>query len=207
MKRYQRGNQKPEIKEQTIQWPNGWRYQRDNQKDRQYNNLSKKDKRTINDVQNTTQKISYNMNPTKSRCFGRVSSSCSTIYTSRVTAKRHKRHVMWKSCYISNTQTYAWQCTKCNLDILYYYYNTRQSGYNLTPIKSPHNPQSIYWRIKVWKIRIHGKIMWSESLLQSSIFNMKVYTVTARELASIVVDCGFVLRSDQTKDYKTSICY
>ena len=147
------------------------------------------------------------MNTTKSRCSGRVSSSCSTIDTSRVTAKRHERHVMWKSCYISNTQTYAWQYTKCNMDILYYYYNTKQSGYNLTPIKAPHNPQSIYWRIKVWKIRIHGKIMWSESLLQSSIFNMKVYTVMARELASIVVDCGFVLRSDQTKDYKTTICY
>ena len=33
------------------------------------------------------------------RCSGRVSSSCSTSDTHRVTDKRHKHHLTWKPCW------------------------------------------------------------------------------------------------------------
>jgi len=33
------------------------------------------------------------------RCFGRVSSSCSTSDTRRVTVKQQKHHTIWKSCW------------------------------------------------------------------------------------------------------------
>jgi hypothetical protein len=74
--RYQRGHQKPYIEEgETTQWPKG--------------------KRTTYkyDLHNTTQKIKFillsNLNPTKilaklNRSV-RVSSSCSTVFTRRVT--------------------------------------------------------------------------------------------------------------------------
>ena len=32
-------------------------------------------------------------------CSGRVSSSCSTFDTRRVTVKRHERHLIWKSSW------------------------------------------------------------------------------------------------------------
>jgi len=41
--------------------------------------------------------------PTKNRgefrCFGRVSSSCSTSDTRLVTVKPHENHLIWKSCW------------------------------------------------------------------------------------------------------------
>jgi hypothetical protein len=60
VKRYQRGNQKPEIKEeQTTQWPKDTKEairSQKSKKDRQHNGQKKKDKRRNNDIQNTTQK-------------------------------------------------------------------------------------------------------------------------------------------------------
>ena len=58
-KRYQRGNQKPGIDGQTIQWPKdtkGVIRSRESKKDRQYNGQKKKDKITNNDIQDITQK-------------------------------------------------------------------------------------------------------------------------------------------------------
>ena len=69
------------------------------------NGKKKKDKRTNNDLQNTTQKTkrSRNTNITKTggglRCSGSVSSSCSTSDTRRVTVKQHEHHMTWKSCW------------------------------------------------------------------------------------------------------------
>ena len=58
-------------------------------KDRQYNGQTKNDKRTNNDVQNTTQKTRATRTPLKAGCelgwSGRVISSCSICGTRRVT--------------------------------------------------------------------------------------------------------------------------
>jgi hypothetical protein len=60
----------------------------------------KKDKRTNSELQNITQKTkrSNNTNSLKigdePRCSGRVSSSCSTSDTRRVTVKRHEHHLI-----------------------------------------------------------------------------------------------------------------
>jgi hypothetical protein len=61
---------------------------RKSKKDRQHNGQKKKDKRTTNDLQNTTQKTKDRA-PLKTkgelRCYGRVSTSCSTSGTHSVT--------------------------------------------------------------------------------------------------------------------------
>jgi hypothetical protein len=68
--RYQRGNKKPKIKGQTMQWPNG--------------------KRTNDDLQNTENlKIgeyeSHNKTVNELKCSGRESGSCTSSGTRRVT--------------------------------------------------------------------------------------------------------------------------
>jgi hypothetical protein len=56
-------------------------------------------------LQSTTQKTKDRLTRTslktrsESSCSGRVSSSCSTCDTLRVTVKRHKHHLIWKSCW------------------------------------------------------------------------------------------------------------
>ena len=59
VKRYQRGNQKPLIERQTIQWSKDTKgvIRSRKLKDRQYNGQMKRGKQTSNDVQNITQKI------------------------------------------------------------------------------------------------------------------------------------------------------
>ena len=63
-----------------------------------------KDKRTNNDLQNTTQKTNdlASRTPQKTggdlRCSGRVSSCCSTIVTLLFTGKCHQHHLKWKLC-------------------------------------------------------------------------------------------------------------
>ena len=61
-------------------WTKVWIYQRGNQKDRQYNDRKKNDKKRSNDLQSTTQKAGDEL-----RCSRRLSSSCSSRRTRRVT--------------------------------------------------------------------------------------------------------------------------
>jgi hypothetical protein len=76
-------------------------------KDRQDNGQRNEDKRTNNDLQNTTQKTIDRATRTPLKtggelcCSGRVSSSCSTSDTRRPTVKlkRHEHHLIWKSCW------------------------------------------------------------------------------------------------------------
>jgi len=80
-----------------------YKYQRNNLpivrqvKDRQLN-CQKKDKRTNNYLQNTTQKTKDEQKSMGDfMCSGRVSSFCSTSGTRHVTFKQHERHAVWKS--------------------------------------------------------------------------------------------------------------
>ena len=84
--RYQRGNQKPPINEgQTLQWP------------------KKKNKRTNNDLQNTTQETKdwVTLTPLKIEGerggSGKVSRSCFTCDIRHVTVRQHEHHLIWKS--------------------------------------------------------------------------------------------------------------
>jgi hypothetical protein len=69
------------------------------------NTMSKKDKRTNNDLQNITQKTKYQATQTplktrgEVRCSRKVSNSCSTCDTHSVTVKRHEHHLIWKLCW------------------------------------------------------------------------------------------------------------
>jgi hypothetical protein len=62
-----------------------------------------KRKRTNNNLQNNTQETKYRatrallQSGVVLRCFGRVSSYCSTCDTRRVTVKRHEHHLIWKT--------------------------------------------------------------------------------------------------------------
>ena len=64
-------------------------------KNRQHNGQKKRDKRTNNDLQNTTQKTNDRVTRTplkiggELRCYGRVGRSCSTIGTHRVLSFIH----------------------------------------------------------------------------------------------------------------------
>ena len=95
----------PIIKLQCIR--RVWRYQRGdqnslNKKDRQYNDQNKKDKRTNNDLQNTTQKTKDRATRTKlktgskPRCSGRVASCCST----------NIRQVYWLLCNVKSSAVF-----------------------------------------------------------------------------------------------------
>ena len=88
MWRDQKVNPKPQTETEEGQTTQRQREKR--QKDRQHNGKEKKDKRTDNDLPNTTQKAKdrTKRTPTKTgderRCSGRVSSSCFTCDTRRL---------------------------------------------------------------------------------------------------------------------------
>ena len=79
---------------------------RKSKNDRQYNGQKIKDKKVNNDQENTSQKTKdwSTRTPQKPgmnehRWSGRVSSSCSSSVTRRVTVKRHEHHLIKKSCW------------------------------------------------------------------------------------------------------------
>jgi hypothetical protein len=59
-------------------------------KDRQHDDQMKKDKRPNNDLQNITEKTKDRATRTLFRCYGRLSSSCSTSGTRRDTLARNQ---------------------------------------------------------------------------------------------------------------------
>jgi hypothetical protein len=102
----------PSFDFECTWWRRVWRYQRGvtrihkSKKDmyRQNNDQKKKDKSQTTIYKTLHRKLkSSNTNPIKNRgelrCSRRVSSSCSTSDTRRVTDKRHKHHMTWKPCW------------------------------------------------------------------------------------------------------------
>jgi len=74
---------------------------RKSKKDRQHNGHNKMGKRTNNHLQKTKDRTTRTPLQIggEQRCSGKVSSSCSTSDTRRVTVKWHEPHLTWKSCW------------------------------------------------------------------------------------------------------------
>ena len=102
-------------------------------------------KRTSNDLQNITQKTKNRATrtPPKTGCelrgSGRVSSSCSTCDTRRVTVKRHEHRLKWKSLWAPNSinktrnRFYPTNGCKNELDIVL---RGNSSGHQSTGVKA-----------------------------------------------------------------------
>ena len=99
----------------------------------------KKDKRTNNDLQNTTQKNKdwATRTPLKTgdelMCSGRVGSACSTCDIRCITVKRNEHHLTWKWCW---TPVYVNRYEKHKYTWTFYKTNGNRSGHYNTELKT-----------------------------------------------------------------------